>query len=172
MKVSDLLDHALPHAREISGAIRARLLRIVAQNRRDPTAAAKAVRAELQRVSPILAAGIRDAQLLGWLTASKVVANEAGIEPVIAPPDNVPIVASPPDEPRVRYPQIEVAARWLDKAAILPVPSHRILVDDARNIAFHVADNAIRETDDSVQAALAKSITTGGTLKEFRDEGG
>jgi len=175
MKAAELIDLALSHAREISAAVRRRILRALSRNRRDPRAAMRAVRAELRRISPILAAGIRDGQLLGWLTASQVVAAEAGIEPLAEPPIEPPEVQpapAPAPEPRVRFPQIEAAAQWLEAAEIVPLGSQKAVVDDSRAIAFHVADNAIREADESIQAAIAKSITTGGTLKDFRDEVG
>ena len=158
-----------------------------------PIMAAEMARVILTEAEPRLAALLSDAVIEAYITAAMSVVDRLppsvadplprlhpyaipdGASPVVppTPPNGIP--PNPPALPddfeplRERLPVIENAARDLLSRRVVTRATFDQLAADARQATFTVAHLGTAEAVERVRAAVAESVSTGGTQEEFRE---
>jgi SPP1 gp7 family putative phage head morphogenesis protein len=141
------------------------------------------VRAELARTEPVVARSVEAGVLAAWVAAARRPARDAGVPeseglaelpPALPPgPPFGPLwLVNEPEQPAVRWPAVEAAARDLLSRRVVTADEYADLTDDARRSAFAVARALSAAGTLAVRDAVAQAVMYGGGLREFRQNVG
>lgn len=131
-------------------------------------AAVRAAADVAHRAEPFLAAELRDAQLMAFLTPWPKYAKYFDPPRKAAP---LPPPAGP--EPRgTVFPQVVKAAEWVRSRIPFEPAEYRRLEHDARQVAVTVARAQTLDVVKRVREAIAEDVAEGGTLAGFRERVG
>lgn len=133
----------------------------------------------LEEFEPLLARNLAATDLAAWIAGADRLAgtiplfllphigHDWGLPPL--PPDRILTGAFGDDEPTVRFPKLEKAAKFLADKAIVSASEFERLTQDAKSRAFVAGSEASRATMESIRDALAEDVAQGTSLKGFRN---
>ena len=176
-----LLRRGLPAAISIVERIRQQVVALARRApKRSPEALIQAARKVVAAHEPLMARTMRDSLLLAWLSAARRSADDVGATAVVAtapqqppfspvPPKGKGDGGSPMGEPVVRFPQIDAAARDLQRRGFFDKAAFEQLDQDARRTAFTVARVQSLDAMRRIRDAIQDDVTQGGTLAQFQE---